>query len=216
MLESEIALHSKLSFYAYLDKDNLKKHTDKMGFQTIACVDVKDRRAVVLRKGNELFVTFCGSTSKRDIRRALRFWKTDYYGLKAHNGFVRCISHIDDLLVMILTREFKEGDTITYCGHSRGGSMALLFAKRFKPDFIYTYGTPHTIASESLPFYNDIGVINVITSGDIVPYLPFHLRSVGYKHVIKSTGKPKQAHLCKTYMMCAVRAERNILIERTV
>lgn len=183
------------------------------------CIDSQatNARVYAWKHGpSSMIVSFRGSSSIKDI---LTFLDSRYVPFsfcdkvfRIHAGVHTMFESIENVLTdeMMVKREHIH--SVTFCGHSLGGSLALLAAAYYGHVFnktirvsCHTFGSPK-IGDED--FYSWLAdgtdeVINVVNNGDIVPSLPpFYSAS---HHKMTTTGdvllvNPIEQHDLNTYI----------------
>lgn len=210
-------LCSKLCLLSYLSNNSISKFANKHRF-TYKIIEHDNRRVVVFTKSRYVYVAFCGSLVRRDIRRNLRIQQTNYNGLNVHSGFVKCLYCIERELDKYLDTVITPTTKLIYCGHSRGGSVATIYTASRRPNELYTFGSPKAVCNKvHTSIFNGVHVFNYVVSTDIVPYFPPHyiqISSPMYLHVDRKTWY--QSHKCRTYLLLLLRMCKTTTVESNV
>jgi predicted lipase len=139
---------------------------------------------------NSMTVAFKGSSTPKDILNLMdvRYHEFSFSNSKMyiHNGVLKMFKSIEnELSSHILGNPISTHNKyITFCGHSLGGSLAMLAAAYYGNLSVnnigiscHTFGAPKIGDSRFIEWFkngvNDSIFIN--TSNDIVPFLPFGL-----------------------------------------
>ncbi|VEA69352.1 Predicted lipase [Serratia plymuthica] len=71
----------------------------------------------------------------------------------------------------------KKQKSLFVCGHSLGGSLALLYAAEMKDSHpvLYTYGMPRTFTRAAMPFLDSITHYRHVNDNDTVPQVPLEM-----------------------------------------
>lgn len=100
-----------------------------------------------------------------------------------HSGFSAACDYALDEIDMLIENMClnKEKTDILITGHSRGGAVANLCAKRlldrdeYSSVFAYTFAAPNTTISENTADDKYTSIINIVNPEDFIPYLPLEI-----------------------------------------
>ncbi len=172
-----------LSHIAYHKKNYIESRLFDAGAKHVV-VDTETHAEFFTAEFEEFrVVSFRGTfESWTDIAYDLMFWKKEFYGIRAHYGFVCYIEKILDRIQRSLAGTDKS-KPIYYTGHSLGGALAILYSLVETPVGIYTYGSPQVSGGHKFEYHFDGGKINhdrYCVDTDPIPMLPSCL--FGYSH----------------------------------
>lgn len=194
-------LFARLAAAAYLDKSvmnepGLEKLQNELRLNEHNSDNKTDTQALLCRWNKDIVIAFRGTEQK------FADWGTDLNGRLIANpagpGMVHSGFHgASDSVYQHVTRYIKElreeGSRLFVCGHSLGGALAFITAKRLEMDAtlppvrgVFTYGAPRPGDAEFSKAYFSSKCGNRTTmwsaSGDpVVRVVPF---ASGYRHVI--------------------------------
>tara|TARA_R100000951_G_C2618241_1_gene173533 strand:+ start:311 stop:943 length:633 start_codon:yes stop_codon:yes gene_type:complete len=148
---------------------------------TIAC----DNEAFLIKKeGNIIFIAFAGSNDLKDWVEDSDI-KTSFLqklGVEIHHGFWTSMMQCWFRISFELMSQYTPGNKIIITGHSKGAAMAFclrlkLIIKDYPMSdiFVYGYGSPRVVKTNSKNRYNRLYNINVnlfVNQGDPVTKLP--------------------------------------------
>ena len=148
-------------------------------------------------------ISFRGTTDERDLKTDFNFFKTSSPFGKVHKGFYKSLTSIyDEILREIKQIPSWESKSIYISGHSLGGALAQLMARKLvhdgiAVDYVFTFGSPRVGNGKFARKYNKYFKKNsfrFVNNNDGVVFLPPRL--FGYKHAkacayITSKGKIK-------------------------
>ena len=94
----------------------------------------------------------------------------------AHRGYERALDHLWPELGPVLA---ARSEPIFFTGHSMGGALATLAARRHKPQAVYSFGSPPIGNQRLRQDYQDIAVYRMVNFKDVVSRIPLASNHVG-------------------------------------
>lgn len=146
------------------------------------CISSKEQdcQAVFWRTKEKLYLTFRGTTSKKDILTDLDIRRTCIKDkIKVHTGFFKQFTSVEQTIRDCLDRN-KDATELYICGHSLGGALGYIAAAHFGemyPDFkiiCHTFGSPR-VGNKAFADWFNKNVhehIRVVNKQDPVPMIP--------------------------------------------
>lgn len=140
----------------------------------------QDCQAVFWRSRDRLYLTFRGTTSKKDIITDLDIRRLCIKDkIKVHTGFFKQFVSVEKLIRECLDRN-KDATELFIAGHSLGGALSYIAAAHFGemyPDFkvvCHTFGSPRVGNKAFVDWFNKNvhEHIRVINKHDPVPMIP--------------------------------------------
>lgn len=162
----------------------------------------QDCQAVFWRSKDSLYLTFRGTTSKKDILTDLDIRRhTIKEKIKVHTGFFKQFVSVEKKIRECLDRN-KDATDLYICGHSLGGALSYIAAAHFGemyPDFkiiCHTFGSPRVGNRHFVEWFNKnvYEHIRVINNKDPVPMIP---QSHVWSHVTESCIQIDKNGQCK-------------------
>ena len=146
------------------------------------CISSKEQdcQAVFWRNKDRLYLTFRGTTSKKDIITDLDIRRICIKEkIKVHTGFFKQFVSVEKNIKECLDRN-KDATELYICGHSLGGALSYIAAAYFGemyPDFkivCHTFGSPRVGNKAFVDWFNKnvYEHIRVINNKDPVPMIP--------------------------------------------
>lgn len=197
MENKEILNAAAISQFAYKKENQLPlvyTNPDGIILEKIKYFDVDDTEAVVYHDhdNSTLYVAFRGTSSLMDVLTDINFGCSQFYGLKAHKGFVKAYKKISSSIMDTVRRSIDDEklntDKVIFCGHSLGGALANLafyhavssYSSIFRDANVtcklVTYGSPKVFNARQMnSVVSDIFLTHAVrlTHGDdIVTTLP--------------------------------------------
>jgi hypothetical protein len=172
-----------LAHLAYHNFDFIQSVADKTNANSIKFYSHTGTQAFLIEYESFACVAFRGTTSeKTDIRTDFKFWKRDWFGIRAHHGFTSALDKIlPDLLEDL---QLVVNKPIYYSGHSLGGALATLLCVAYTPTYLATFGCPRVASGANFKnVFEKIKVRRFINLWDIVSYVPQTF--FGYSHISK-------------------------------
>jgi len=168
-----------------------------------------------LIKAGVLYLSFCGSNSKKDWLQNFSFWKVPYKNMpvrwKAHAGFVKKWKSIHEK-VLALVEFHTEISFVSIRGYSQGAAIGVLAHEDIGfnfpdiPIMSFVFGCPRVLSLSGIKIRNRFDTFyRIKNGGDIVTGIPPWW--FGYIHVGKEIqiGKKKlctlsvEDHLIRSY-----------------
>lgn len=159
-------------------------------------LDAYSGRALLLAKRNELSIVVPGTRNKHDAMRDFDLWKSKEEKGCVHSGFQKSadalMPEIFDALEKIRSDYPGKIIKVSLCGHSMGGSIALILANRLfhQPNVeimtVYTFGSPKTFDKREAELYAAKGLSEktwrVVNRRDAAVFFPNTALSPKYQH----------------------------------
>lgn len=169
------------SQFAYMDEAKAKPAYKKLGYSYHKYIEVDGAQCHISWNKDNMTISFRGTEPDEfsDIKADLRaFPKRGQSGGWVHLGFQGELDKVWSELKSFIDKN-KKNRNLYITGHSLGGAMATLASSRFRPDALYTYGSPRVgtrsfVKSFHTPHFRHVNNNDIVTS---VP--PSFL---GYKH----------------------------------
>lgn len=142
---AEIA--AKLSAIAYMNPKPAETAGKKLGFAQVKLISKGGAEVLIAKDRNDLWFAFRGTEPSKlnDVLADLKLVKqAAVAGGKVHGGFQE---EVNDLWMDIL-KELEHNDQLKvrkdvyFTGHSLGAAMATISATRYKPEELFTFGSP--------------------------------------------------------------------------
>lgn len=140
---------------------------DEGGTQAFLATRDTDKVAVLAFRGTE-------ATSWKDVKTDIDFrFYTGEHGVKTHTGFRDAYEKVAAAIHAAVDNHAKD-HTLYITGHSLGGALAIIAAKRFERDTLaacYTFGSPRV---GNLEFAEEIRapIYRIVNAADGVPRVP--------------------------------------------
>ena len=208
-----------LSQISYLQFDAIRKKMKEFGAQKLSLYEHSGTQGFFAEFEDLALVSFRGTQleQSQDLKDCFTFWKRMYYDIKAHKGFANGIEKLVPNVVADLQR-VPEHKHIIYTGHSLGGALSTLLAVAHQPDELVTFGAPRVASGEELSMkLEGVEVHRIVTSWDLVRWLPPDLPFLPYQHVgnkrvlpVPWAWNPKKfihPHLLVTYLNALLEEE---------
>ena len=196
-------LFAKLAGIAYRDIKEARAGAKLLVFTKTDLVDEDGAQTYVFSNKHDVTIACRGTepTELNDIYADLEIFKSDSVtGNKIHQGFKEEVDKVYDKVESLLDRVGKN-KYLWACGHSLGGAMSTILARRLEYkdghniDTLFTYGSPRAGG----PLFSKWCDTNLnhqrfVNNNDVVPCVPTVLRwrHTGDCYYIKSTGKVTQ------------------------
>ena len=163
---------AELSLLCYVPEAELvREHLDRAGFADVEVFDREGTHAILA----DNLLAFRGTAGRKDWLADLDAWLTRDESGRVHRGFRATLDHAWDAV-----RERVGDREVHLAGHSMGGSLATLAARRLPgAKTVTTLGAPRpgdAAFAESIP----CPVFRVVNNNDMVTRLPL---SMTYRHV---------------------------------
>jgi len=138
---------AKLSAIAYMNEKPAITAAKKLGFAWVKLVSKDGAEVLIAKDRNDLWFAFRGTEPSKlnDVMADLKVFKNSAMaGGKVHGGFQQ---EVDDLW-MDIVKELEHNDQLKvrkdvyFTGHSLGAAMATISSTRYKPQELFTFGSP--------------------------------------------------------------------------
>jgi triacylglycerol lipase len=150
-----------------------------------------------------LVIVFRGTDRPEDWITNLKYAQVEGYGGKVHRGFSLALDSIWDEVHSRVKTLRTNGQRIWLAGHSLGGALATLAARRletpYQPHAVYTFGQPR-VGDPAFAANYPATLYRFVNNRDIVPNFPlpgvFHrYRHVGRLHWLDAEGRLYRKHV---------------------
>lgn len=207
-----------LSQVSYFQFDTIRKKMKEFGALNLSLYEHSGTQGFFAEFEDLALVSFRGTQleQRQDLKDCFTFWKRMYYDIQAHKGFANGIEKLVPNVVADLQR-LPEHKHIIYTGHSLGGALATLLAVAHKPDEVVTFGAPRVAGPELAAALEGVEVHRIVTSWDLVRWLPPNLPFLPYTHAgqrrvlpVPWAWNPKKfihPHLLVTYLNALLEEE---------
>ena len=169
-------------FYEYdhkKEKCNLERSLEQVELTLVKTLSTKGTQAYLASNDEFTFLAFRGAESDRMkyIRSdAKATQKTCPTGGRVHSGFMQKYDDIYLDLEAALDQEAVKGKPLFITGHSVGGAVATIAARRLDAErrvaACYTYGSPR-VGAEDWVAQIKTPIYRIVNSADPVPTVPF-------------------------------------------
>ncbi|PKM05239.1 MAG: lipase [Gammaproteobacteria bacterium HGW-Gammaproteobacteria-6] len=154
--------------------------------------DETDTQAFITHNDKIILISIRGSASPHDWLRDFDARQVPIEGGtgSAHRGFHEAYKAAQLFTDRYLNRFHTNGQTVIVCGHSLGGSIALLLADWIKrlpyaPNVIlYTYGAPRAGDAAFVESAKDLVHHRLVNNNDLVPSVPARWMDSEWKVVV--------------------------------
>ena len=138
---------AKLSAIAYMNPKPADTACKKLGFASGKIISNDGAEVLIAKDRNDLWFAFRGTEPSKlnDVLADLKVIKnTAKAGGKVHGGFQE---EVDDVWMDIVKEldhndQLKVRKDVYFTGHSLGAAMATISATRYKPEELFTFGSP--------------------------------------------------------------------------
>ena len=138
---------AKLSAIAYKSEKAAVADCKKLGFPWAKLISKDGAEVLVAKDRNDLWFAFRGTEPSKlnDVMADLNVIKgAAMAGGKVHSGFQK---EVNDLWMDVLAEiehnnQLKVKKDVYFTGHSLGAAMATISATRYKPEELFTFGSP--------------------------------------------------------------------------
>lgn len=162
------------------ETEKLRYSLEQVGLTLIETLSANATQAFLASNGQFTVLAFRGTEADRmkDIRADAKATQTACpTGERVHSGFMQQYDDISFKLEAALDKEAVAGKPLFITGHSLGGAVATIAARRLDAErrvaACYTYGSPRVgtedwVAKIKTPIYR------IVNSADPVPIVPFN------------------------------------------
>lgn len=189
--ENDILLASLyFSNVAYFSQSFIHNSLFKLGAIKLSIYDKGNAHGYLAEFENFVVVSFRGNgiDKIREFKDDMLYWKSEYSGIRCHNGFVSLLTLVENDILADLN-QIKDKQ-ILFTGHSLGGALLSLFSLKYSPALLVTFGSPRVTNKSAKSRYSDISYYRVTIDNDVIPHLPFAV--LGYSHFGKSISLPAE------------------------
>ena len=197
-------LMAVLSGVAYREPEDANKTFEKYGFHNHRFIDKQGAQCYIIWNDTDAIICFRGTEPKEtsDIKADLNAIQRQGLHNKGdvHGGFQGEINKVwDDLNFTVADIQDRK---IHITGHSLGGAMATICAKRLQeegiePHCLYTYGSPR-VGDKKWVSTLQVDHYRFQNNNDVVCKVPFWL--MGYRHHGKNVYIGFNGTICKMNM----------------
>ena len=143
-----------------------------------------DTRLFTVECGSHVLVAWCGTDSLLNVLTDASFGPKKCLPELAgagniHGGFLEAYELAkrkfgEKFDLRAIKTSLDKGKSLFICGHSLGGSLALLYAAEMKDSqpVLYTYGMPRTFTRAAMPSLESITHYRHVNDNDTVPQVP--------------------------------------------
>lgn len=160
-----------------------------LAFDSVEPIDTGQTEGFVAGNEWHVVLVFRGTDNPRDWLRNLDTVQVSGYSGRVHQGFHNALMECWATVVKKLQRLRMHGQLLWITGHSLGGALATLAARRMEldqgeqPAAVFTYGAPRVFDPEAARRFR-INLYRFVHDKDIVPHVPPPLLLLRqFKHV---------------------------------
>ena len=161
------------------ETEKLKRSLDQVGLILVDVLSANATQAFVASNSKIAVLSFRGTEANRmkDIRADAKATQTICpTGQRLHSGFMQHYDDISPDLQITLDKSEVKGKPLFITGHSLGGAVATIAARRLDPErqlaACYTFGSPR-VGTESWVGQIKTPIYRIVNSADPVPMVPF-------------------------------------------
>ena len=162
------------------EKRKLKRSLEQVGLELVETLSANATQAYLASSDKFAVLAFRGTEADRmkDIRADAKAAQTTCpTGERVHSGFMQQYDDISFELETALDNEAIVGSPLFITGHSLGGAVATIAARRLDVQrriaACYTYGSPR-VGTEDWVAQIKTPVYRIVNSADPVPIVPFN------------------------------------------
>ena len=160
------------------ERDQLERSLDQIGWQLVEAISVNATQAYVARSDEFAVLAFRGTEANRmkDVKADVNARQTICpTGGRLHSGFKKQYDDVAFRVEAVLDDEEVRGKPLFITGHSLGGAVATIAARRLSADrriaACYTFGSPR-VGTEEWVSRVKTPIYRIVNSADPVPMLP--------------------------------------------
>ena len=162
------------------EKRKLERSLEQVGLELVETLSANATQAYLASNDKFAALAFRGTEADRmkDLRADAKAVQTTCpTGERVHSGFMRQYDDISFMLETALDNEAIAGRPLFITGHSLGGAVATIAARRLDVQrriaACYTYGSPR-VGTEDWVAQIKTPVYRIVNSADPVPIVPFN------------------------------------------
>jgi triacylglycerol lipase len=178
-------------------------------FDSVEPIDTGKTEGFLAGNGRHVVIVFRGTNNTKDWLRNLDTIQVAGYGGHVHQGFHIALMEAWVTVLKKLARLRTSGQLLWIAGHSLGGALATLAARRLeldqgeRPSAVFTYGAPRVFDPSAARRFRAV-LYRFVNRTDIVPHVPPPLLLLRqFKHV------GKFVHLLEDGVVDTAEAEWN-------
>lgn len=165
---------ANLTCLAYQLEDRIAEQLTQLGYTQLALFD--KHFGFVADSGEEIVIVFRGTSDVADWITNVDATLWPGYGGGVHRGFATLADQVWPTVLTLMRDSSKEGRRVWATGHSRGGALATLTARRLQsagiPVGVCTFGAPRVGDSDFVQNFRPRVHYRVENFRDPVPFLP--------------------------------------------
>lgn len=135
-----------------------------------------------------LVIVFRGTDEPDDWLANLEFSQMSLYDGAIHRGFWLALNQIWSEIIELLEILDNGRQHIWVTGHSLGGALAVLTAKRLEQEYrrplaVFTFGAPRVANHAATAAFRQLRFFRFVNYDDLIPYLPFRFLGPMFVHI---------------------------------
>ena len=161
------------------EKEKLRRSLEQVGLSLVETLSANATQAFLASNDKFTVLAFRGTEADRmkDIRADAKATQTTCpTGERVHSSFMQQYDDISFKLEAALDNEAVKGKPLFITGHSLGGAVATIAARRLDSErriaACYTYGSPR-VGTEGWVAQIKTPIYRIVNSADPVPIVPF-------------------------------------------
>lgn len=161
---------AQLSDICYLSEKNAVSMCKELNISKPKLISISEAECMIFLYKDDVVIAFRG-TEKEYQDTIINLKISQINGV--HSGYYQQAEN----LYPKISRFHQEKRTLWFCGHSAGGAIATVIAKKLPPKELYTYGSPRV---GSYLWVKELDCVHhrFVNNNDLIPFLP----SFGYFH----------------------------------
>lgn len=179
-----------------IETEKLKRALEQVGLSLVEPLSANATQAFVASNSKIAVLSFRGTEADRmkDIRADAKATQaTCPTGQRVHSGFMQQYDDISSDLQTALDRPEVKGKPLFITGHSLGGAVATIAARRLDVErqlaACYTFGSPR-VGTESWVGQIKTPIYRIVNSADPVPIVPFSGTAIFFlAKALRATGR---------------------------